>query len=130
MQLQKWIQKNQTGIIIGALVALVIPLDMNLALKLGLGALAGGYINSLQTPGKTKKNFGFALLILPVIGIIAGGLFLTSSILDFTKPQAPTLLEQLQEIPIWIWIVGGFFTLWIVKKLTRRKQQIFVIPKR
>ena len=123
MTIEKWTSNNSNGIIIGALISLLISLNLHFLLKVLLGGLAGGYIYSMLKSGNSHgKNYG----IWPAIPwLISGGIALLGIIPMFQK-QPPTLSEQLSEIPMWIWFVGGFFLLLIVKSLRKKPRTIII----
>lgn len=130
MTLQKWITQNKQGIAIGALISLVIPLNLNILLKVIIGGLIGSYIYSLITSTRSKgKNYGF-FQVLANPWVIGGLLTAIAAIIGVSKPNPPTLSEQLAEIPMWVWFIAGFFLLLIIRALRKKPRTIIVQEQR
>ena len=123
MKIEKWVNSNLAGIMIGSLVALMISLNFHFLLKVLLGGLAGGYIYSMLKSGNSRgKNYGLPALIPWIVS----GVITLIGIIPLFQKQPPTLSEQLSEIPMWIWFVGGFFLLLIVKSLRKKPRTIII----
>lgn len=127
MTIQKWIQQNKFGVILGLIVSLVITIQINLILKLVLGGILGGYLQSLSknTTHYGQKNYGFfALLANP--WVIGGLLTLGAAIIPLFKKNPPTVTEQVAQFPPWIWVVGVLFLLILIKALKKKPRTIIV----
>lgn len=128
MTIQKWIQQHKKGIIIGGLIALLIPLELSSTFKIISGAIIGGMLENSSTKSRGKNYGYFQFLANP--WVIGGLLTLGATILTFFKKQPPTLSEQISTLPIWIWFVGGFFLLLIIKALRKKPRTIIIQEQR
>lgn len=130
MNIQKWIIQNKFGIVIGMIIAAIISVNLGLMVKILLGGLIGGYLQSLSGQSNTgKKNYGF-IQFLANPWVIGGLLTLGAIVLQFFQKQPPTLAEQIEDIPIWIYFVIGFFLLLIIKALKKKPRTIIIQEQR
>lgn len=127
MNPQKWIKNNLFGVTIGALISVIVPLDLNIVLKLIVGSYIGGLVQSSQKSSTSKKIFGIA----PFVGwLIVGIIGAIPIIASLFQKQPPTLTEQLAEIPMWAWFIAGFFLLLLIKALKKKPRTIIIQEQR